>query len=149
MNKSYRRGQISRIIREQNIHTQEDLAAELEKQSIQVSQVTLSRDLRDMGVVKTAHGYREMDGLDESRDPMGHVYRVIDELLQDVRPAQNLLVLKTGPGNANALAAALDQARWPEVVGTLAGDDTVLVVTPDAESAQELRRRLRGEVVEQ
>jgi transcriptional regulator of arginine metabolism len=61
--------------------------------------------------------------------------------LLDVRLAQNLLVLKTPPANANALAAALDRADWPEVTGTIAGDDTVLVVAPDKKTAESLRDR--------
>jgi transcriptional regulator of arginine metabolism len=64
--------------------------------------------------------------------------------LQDVRIAQNLIVLRTSPGNANALAVALDQADWPEIVGTLAGDDTVLIVAPDSGTADRLRRKLLG-----
>ena len=58
--------------------------------------------------------------------------------------AQNLIVLRTSPGNANALAVALDKQAWPEVVGTLAGDDTILVVTPDANTAAKLRQKLIG-----
>jgi transcriptional regulator of arginine metabolism len=56
--------------------------------------------------------------------------------------AQNLLVLQTSPGNANALAVALDRAGWPEIVGTIAGDDTILVVAPDADAAAKLRAKL-------
>ena len=63
------------------------------------------------------------------------------EVLRDVRQAQNLLVLRTPPANANALAAALDHADWPEVTGTIAGDDTVLVVAPDVKTADALRAK--------
>jgi transcriptional regulator of arginine metabolism len=63
------------------------------------------------------------------------------EVLRDIRQAQNLLVLRTPAGNANALAAALDQADWAEVTGTIAGDDTVLVVAPDVKTADALRAR--------
>jgi transcriptional regulator of arginine metabolism len=69
---------------------------------------------------------------------------VVGELLQDVRAAQNLLVLKTSPGNANALAVALDNEDWSEIVGTIAGDDTVLIVAPDTETAEKLRKKLLG-----
>ncbi len=68
------------------------------------------------------------------------------EFLQDVRVAQNLIVLRTSPGNANALAVALDQADWPEIVGTIAGDDTMLIVAPDTGTADRLRRKLFGYV---
>ena len=68
--------------------------------------------------------------------------RAVEEFLRDMRLAQNLLVLKTDPGNANALAVALDHAPWPEVVGTIAGDDTVLVIAPDRAGARRLQRTL-------
>jgi transcriptional regulator of arginine metabolism len=66
------------------------------------------------------------------------------EFLRDARVAQNLIVLRTSPGNANALAVALDNQELPEVVGTLAGDDTVLVVAPDSHTAAKLRDKLLG-----
>jgi transcriptional regulator of arginine metabolism len=69
---------------------------------------------------------------------------VAAELLQDARVAQNLVVLRTSPGNANALAVALDKEDWPDVVGTIAGDDTILVVAPDASAAEKLRKKLLG-----
>ncbi|MEK7408236.1 MAG: ArgR family transcriptional regulator, partial [Acidobacteriota bacterium] len=64
------------------------------------------------------------------------------EFLQDVRSAQNLVVLKTSPGHANSVAVALDREEWPEVTGTVAGDDTILVVAPDAPTAESVRRKL-------
>jgi transcriptional regulator of arginine metabolism len=70
------------------------------------------------------------------------VAAIAREVLRDIRQAHNLLVLKTPPANANALAAALDHADWPEVTGTIAGDDTVLVVAPDVKTADALRARL-------
>jgi transcriptional regulator of arginine metabolism len=66
------------------------------------------------------------------------------EFLQDARTAQNLVVLRTSPGNANALAATLDKMEWPEVVGTIAGDDTILLVAPDPGTATKLRQKLLG-----
>ncbi len=142
MNKSFRQGQIRQIIRGGNLHTQEELAAALEAQGVRATQVTLSRDMREMGIVKTADGYRELGALGEGAASDQDARQALAEFLRDVRLAQNLLVLKTDPGNANALAVALDRARWPEVVGTIAGDDTVLVVAPDSPSAEILRQRL-------
>jgi transcriptional regulator of arginine metabolism len=143
MNKAYRQGQIRNIIRSRNVHTQEELAQALDQIGIHATQVTLSRDMREMGIVKTPEGYREIGALDE-RPPAGeeHARRAVEEFLRDIRVAQNLLVLKTDPGNANPLAVALDRAAWPEVVGTIAGDDTVLVVAPDAAAARALEERL-------
>ena len=142
MNKGFRQGQLQKIIRSRNVHTQEELAAALEKQGVRATQVTLSRDLRELRIVKTAGGYREMTAVEDAADSDRHACRAVEEFLRDVRQAQNLLVLKTAPGNANALAVALDRAPWPEVAGTIAGDDTVLVVAPDAASAEALGARL-------
>jgi transcriptional regulator of arginine metabolism len=139
MNKTFRQGQILKLIRAKRILTQEDLAHEL-KQSygIQTTQVTLSRDIRELGLVKTHEGYRQVAA--QAAGPA--LATVVAEFLQDARVAQNLIVLRTSPGNANALAVALDKESWPEVVGTLAGDDTVLVVAPDAHTAVKLREKL-------
>jgi transcriptional regulator of arginine metabolism len=140
MNKTYRQGQILKLIGAKAVHTQEDLARELrESYGVPATQVTLSRDIRELGLVKTPRGYRQVavQAAPELADVAG-------ELLQDVRQAQNLLVLKTAPGNANALAVAIDAENMPEVVGTIAGDDTILLIAPDSAAAEELRRRFLG-----
>lgn len=145
MNKAFRQGQIRNIIRTRPVHTQEELAEALQALGIPATQVTLSRDIRELGIVKTGDGYREIDALEESpKTDEDDARRAVEEFLRDIRLAQNLLVLKTDPGNANPLAVALDRAPWPEVVGTIAGDDTVLVVTPDPPAAQALQSRLNG-----
>jgi transcriptional regulator of arginine metabolism len=141
MNKAFRQGQILKLIRNKRILTQEDLARELKhSQNIDTTQVTLSRDVRELGLLKTPEGYRQVDATSAGPD----LAMVLGEFLQDVRAAQNLIVLKTSPGNANALAVALDNADWPEIVGTIAGDDTILVVTPDTGAAAKLRTKLLG-----
>ncbi len=140
MNKSYRHGQILKLIRSTQINTQDDLARTLEeKYAIHATQVTLSRDMRELGLVKTPEGYRQVG---PASGP--ELATIASEFLQDVRSAQNLLVLRTSPAHASTLAVALDEAEWPEVVGTIAGDDTVLVIAPDTKTAAELRERLLG-----
>ena len=134
MSKAYRQGQILRLIRSKRIVTQEELARELEEVGIAATQVTLSRDIRDLLLVKTKEGYKEL-APGETRPDLS---TMIVEFLRDIRSAQNLVVLKTAPGNANALAAALDNEQWPEVVGTIAGDDTILVIAPDKTTAGKL-----------
>ena len=138
MNKSFRQGQILKLIRSRAVHTQDELAAELKREfNIHATQVTLSRDMRELGLVKTPEGYRQVAA------PSGPDFGTIaSEFLWDVRLAQNMIVLKTSPGHANTIAVALDQEEWPEVVGTIAGDDTILVVTPDAPTAAALRDKL-------
>ncbi|MCW5982272.1 MAG: ArgR family transcriptional regulator [Bryobacteraceae bacterium] len=137
MNKSYRQGQILKLIQGRSILTQEQLAQELEGLGIRATQVTLSRDVRELGLVKTASGYRQVAVA--AGPPLA---TVAAEFLRDIRVAQNLVVLKTSPGNANTLAAALDREEWPEVVGTLAGDDTILVVAPDGRTSEAIRDKL-------
>lgn len=139
MNKTFRQGQILNLIRGKSILTQDDLARELkDTYGIRATQVTLSRDIRELGLLKTPDGYRQVAAAPAGPD----LGTITNEFLQDVRVAQNLIVLTTSPGNANTLAAALDRQQWPEIVGTLAGDDTILVVTPDNPAAAKLRDRL-------
>ncbi len=141
MNKSFRQGQILKLIRKKEICTQDELAKELGLLGIAATQVTLSRDIRDLGLVKTSDGYRQLPTTINSRLDLANV---AEEYLQDIRTAQNLVVLRTSPGNANTLAIALDNEELDEVVGTVAGDDTVLVITPDPDAAARFRQRMLG-----
>jgi transcriptional regulator of arginine metabolism len=141
MNKAFRQGQILKVIRNKRILTQEDLARELKESfGLDTTQVTLSRDVRELGLLKTQDGYAQVSAASSGPD----LATVVGELLQDARAAQNLIVLRTSPGNANALAVALDNENLPEIVGTIAGDDTVLIVAPDSATADKLRKKLLG-----
>lgn len=141
MNKSYRQSQIVKLIRARNLHTQDELARALRALKIPATQVTLSRDIKELGLIKTPSGYSQVSADVAATPPGPDVATLAREVLRDIRQAQNLLVLRTPPANANALAAALDHADWPEVTGTIAGDDTVLVVAPDVKTADLLRAR--------
>lgn len=154
MIKHYRQEQILKLVRSEAIHTQEELAEKLRRLGLRSTQVTLSRDIHELGLAKTPDGYRELNPpllrpngalaapslprVAESR----HLKRIAGEVLRDVRQAQNLLVLKTDPGNAQPLALALDQENWTEVVGTIAGDDTIMAVCPSKRSAASARTKL-------
>ena len=140
MTKSYRQGQILKLIRGKRIVTQEELAAELKNLGIAATQVTLSRDIRDLRLVKTRGGYQEM--AEEEHGPQFALLAA--EFLRDVLRAQNLVVLKTDPGHANSVAVALDREGWPEIVGTIAGDDTICVITPDTPTAESVQEKLLG-----
>jgi transcriptional regulator of arginine metabolism len=138
MTKSFRHGQILKLIRSRNVSTQDELARALREQGIDATQVTLSRDVRELGLVKTADGYRELE-----RDASNlHFATLAGEFLRDVRLAQNQVVLKTAPGHASSVAVALDDEEWPEVVGTIAGDDTILVICKESSTAGEVRTKL-------
>ena len=140
MSKSYRQGQILKVVRSKSILTQDELAEELRALGISATQVTLSRDIRDLRLVKTREGYKEM--AEEEKGPEFPLLAA--EFVLDVRCAQNLVVLKTAPGHANSVAVALDQEEWPEVVGTIAGDDTMLIIAPDRETAEVIQEKLMG-----
>jgi transcriptional regulator of arginine metabolism len=140
VNKTYRQGQILRLIKTKRIHTQDQLAHELGVSGISATQVTLSRDIRELGLVKTPEGYRQV----ESPTSGPGIGAMAAEFLWDAVVAQNLVVLKTAPGHASSVAISLDQEDWPDVVGTIAGDDTILVVCPDNPTALTLQRKLMG-----
>jgi len=138
MSKSYRHGQILKLIRSGRIFTQEELAQSLKKLGILTTQVTLSRDIHELRLVKTHEGYVEM-----AAEGAGLQFRTLAaEFLLDVRAAQNLVVLKTAPGHANSVAVALDSEQWPDIAGTIAGDDTILVIAPDSATATRIRKKL-------
>jgi transcriptional regulator of arginine metabolism len=140
MTKSFRHGQILKLVRGRRLSTQEELARALKERGIDATQVTLSRDMRELGLVKTPDGYREL----ATDSPGLQFTSLASEFLQDVRLAQNQVVLKTAPGHASSVAVALDDAEWPEVVGTIAGDDTILVICSDSVTAEALRTKLMG-----
>ena len=142
MNTSFRQGQILRLIRQKPVHTQEELARELAKVGIQTTQVTLSRDLKKLGLAKTPQGYVQLETTPTAEEREAAFAGMAAEFLQEVRVAQFMVVLKTPPGKANALAVELDEEDWPDVVGTVAGDDTILIVTPDTTAAQRLGKKL-------
>lgn len=140
MNKTYRQGQILKVVRSKRVYTQDELAQELKAEGIVATQVTLSRDIRDLGLAKTAQGYQELGVAVAEKSKQGFENFGI-EFVTDVKSAQNLVVLRTTPGNASTVAVTLDAEGWPEIVGTVAGDDTILVVAPDNAMAEQLKEK--------
>lgn len=127
---------ILRAVRERRIRSQAELQARLARAGLEVNQATLSRDLRAMGVVKSPRGYElPAEGGGAAEDSAVALFQAVSAWLSSARVAQNQIVLRTPPGGASPLAVALDRAGWSRVVGTIAGDDTVLVVCEDARSA--------------
>jgi transcriptional regulator of arginine metabolism len=110
---------------------------------VRVTQATLSRDFRELKLVKTADGYRPLStaAADEA-SPLPTFSHALKEFLLDIRQAQNMLVLKTPPGGAQPLAAAVDAEHWKEIAGTLAGDDTVLIITSSRSACGAVRKRM-------
>jgi transcriptional regulator of arginine metabolism len=140
--KTFRHGQILRLVTDQQIANQEELRRRLAAQKLRVTQATLSRDLQELRLVKTHEGYKQPSALPEEPAPLPPLARALGEFLLDVRPAENLLVLKTPPGGAQPLAAAVDAAKFPEIAGTIAGDDTVLIITPSKKTRESLQKEI-------
>jgi len=141
--KRFRQGQILNLLARMQVANQDALRRQLIRRGLNVTQATLSRDLRELKLVKTADGYRPLAAMVEEAPAVSNLARAVSEFLVDIRPAQNLLVLKTPPGGAQPLAAAIDAERWNEIAGTLAGDDTILIVTPSRSARAALEKRLR------
>ncbi len=142
MTKQLRHETILRLVRQRSVPNQQVLRQELEKNGITTTQATLSRDLSELGLVKTSEGYKLPAQLGETLHASNtELKRVLREFMREATAANNLLVVKTPVGSANALGIALDKASLPEVVGTVAGDDTILVVTRSAATARSLRKK--------
>ena len=137
--KKFRQGQILKVIGSEAISSQDELRRRLHHLGMRVTQATLSRDLQDLHLVKTTSGYKPLDA---DEPPPAALERALREFLTDLRPAQNLLVLKTPPGGAQPIARALDVERWKEISGTIAGDDTVLIITPSSRTRLIVQKRM-------
>ncbi|HTC45803.1 MAG TPA: hypothetical protein VK722_00655 [Candidatus Aquilonibacter sp.] len=142
MNKALRQRAVLDVLRQGPISNQDDLQRALRKRGFKVGQATLSRDIHDLNLSKTASGYALPQGEGAAGLALPPVQRLVREFVLDVRPAQNLLVLKTIVGSAQPVAAALDEQGWEETVGTIAGDDTILIVCPDREKAKTVAKRI-------
>ena len=142
---SERRSAIEAIVDSEVVSTQEDLRRHLRERGFEVSQSTLSRDIRRLGLVKrpAADGRlfytRPRAGTPGEARALG---RLLPDLMREAVPSGQMLVVKTLTGAAQTVAAALDEAAWPELVGTVAGDDTVLIVLRSETSAAALADRL-------
>ena len=144
--RAHRQGVIRSILKSAQPRSQAEMVRRLRSAGIRVTQSTLSRDLKNLGLLKGPSGYREAG--DATAVTTGgrteEMERMMRSYLTGVAVAGNLVVLRTSPGLAHGLGVALDRADVPEAVGTVAGDDTLFVATPDPTRARGLERRLRG-----
>jgi transcriptional regulator of arginine metabolism len=138
---------IRQVVDQEPVHSQEELRQRLAAMGFVVTQATLSRDIKELGLVK-----RSSDGAYQGAGSADHgsaasaavaLSRALGEFLISVDAAQNLVVVKTGPGQAQLLGLAIDRARLPDVVGTIAGDDTILVICREGRCAQTTRNTLQ------
>ncbi len=140
--KRLRQNRVLQLIAKEPMLTQEHLAHRLAQQGLKVTQATLSRDIKELRLVKTPEGYRTA-ATGESAPPLPSLGHLLREFVVELREAQNLLVIKTPAGSAQPVAAALDAAGWPELVGTLAGDDTILAVSSSRKASRMLSKKIR------
>ncbi len=129
--KAQRQQAILRLIRQRPVSTQEELAAFLAEQGLEVTQATVSRDIRELRLVKVAEGggYRYAEPPQAPpADAYGRVRRAFAEFVLTIEYSGNMIVVKTSPGTANAVAASIDEAGFATVLATLAGDDVVLII---------------------
>ncbi len=144
MSKLSRHKAILELLEQGPISSQEELQKLLHPRGFDAGQATLSRDIRELGLVKSSGGY-SLPGREASGETdLPSVSRLVREFVTSVRTAQNLLVTKTSVGSAQPVAAALDEENWPEAIGTVAGDDTILIVCENKRAAGRLADRIQG-----
>jgi transcriptional regulator of arginine metabolism len=145
--KQLRQGAIRDLVGQRPLRTQQELAAALRERGFRATQATISRDVAELGLVKASREGAQVYALPPrllDPEPSGEerVAKLLKELPVEIREAGLLLVLRTLPGSAHAIAAALDRARWREVVGSVAGDDTVLCVFANNATAKRFQHHL-------
>ena len=136
-----RRTMLAKIIREQVVGRQTELVAMLRKQGLVATQSSVSRDLRELGVAKRGDRYMLPEASAAPRSDFSSLKQFVNALHT---AGTNLTVLKTAVGSAQSVAVAIDTARWPEVVGTISGDDTIFIATNDTRGQQRLIERLHS-----
>lgn len=149
MDKNKRQQQLLEIVTKIEVNTQEELIKLLEAQGIKVTQATVSRDIKELGLIKTSgkvKKYRYARVHDKQHDSI-KLLSLFKTAVISIEPAQNLVVVKTLTGNGGAVAATIDAQGIEEIVGTLAGDDTVLVVTQNNENAEKVCQDLNDLIV--
>jgi transcriptional regulator of arginine metabolism len=143
--KPRRQDAILDIIEREPLHSQEQLRRRLQKVGFQTTQATISRDIKELGLLKRAGdgAYQRPGAGNENPDTVKNALeRLSAEFLRRVDRVQQLVVVRTGAGQAQALALAIDRARLPETVGTIAGDDTILIIAKDGRRAAQVVKRL-------
>jgi transcriptional regulator of arginine metabolism len=145
--KQLRQRAIRDLVEQRVLRTQQELAGALRERGYRTTQATISRDVAELGLVKenrdgTAAYALPPRLIEAESSGEDRLRALLKDLPVDFRQSGLLLVIRTLPGSAHAIAAALDRARWPEVAGSIAGDDTVFVAFPDRGALQRVRRRL-------
>jgi transcriptional regulator of arginine metabolism len=145
--KDRRQRAILTLVATRPVHSQDELVVLLHRKGFVVTQATVSRDVKELGLAKVAIKSERGEEIFKYVVPSGAVnyvsrlHRAISELVTTVEGSVNLIVLRTPPGSAMIVAMAIDEAAWPEVLGTIGGDDTILVIVHSAEEMPHVRQR--------
>ena len=145
MNKGQRHIRIRDIIAKNDIETQDDLVFQLKAAGYNVTQATVSRDIKELHLVKVplADGrYKYSLPADQRFNPVQKLHRALADAFISIDGASHFLVMKAIPGNANAIAALIDQLDWDEILGTISGDDTILIMCRSEENREAIKNRL-------
>ncbi len=145
--KQLRQRAIRDVVTARPVRTQQELAVALRERGYRATQATISRDVAELGLVKVARDGVQAYALpqrlvDAETSGEERLRALLRDLPVELREAGPLLVIRTLPGSAHAIAAALDRARWPEVAGSIGGDDTVFVAVPDRPALARIKGRL-------
>lgn len=142
--KNRRQRRILEIVSNETIGTQKELAERLQQEGFETTQATISRDIKELLLVKVNIGGDRYKYVIAQETPVtdAKLRMVLREFILSYDYSENLLILNTAPGNANTVASAIDRARWPQVIGTLAGDDTVMLVIKPKEAVQEVVEKI-------
>jgi len=145
--KQLRQRAIRDLVDQRPIRTQQELAAALRERGFRTTQATVSRDVAELGLVKASRDGAQVYALpprliEAEVSGEDRLRRLLRDLPAEIREAGLLLIVQTLPGSAHAIAAALDRARWPEVVGSIAGDDTVFIALSDRAALRRVKQRL-------
>lgn len=148
--KMTRHAKIKEIIDKNKIETQEDLAAALRSEGIEVTQATVSRDIKELMLVKVpdANGHYHYAYPKEHNMLLtpGRLERTFQDSIVSVKSTDNMVVVRTLPGTAQAVAYAIDYMKWPEILGTIAGDDTVFIAVANKEGIGILMHRFKNHI---
>ncbi|GGH97778.1 MULTISPECIES: transcriptional regulator AhrC/ArgR [Mammaliicoccus] len=144
-NKTMRQIKIREIISNEQIETQEELVKRLNEYDLNITQATISRDIKELQLIKVpapSGQYIYSLPRDRKYHPIDKLGRYLMDSFVKIDGADNLLVLKTLPGNAQSIGAIIDQIDWSEVIGTICGDDTCLIICKDKEAAEVITDRI-------
>ncbi|WP_202076734.1 transcriptional regulator AhrC/ArgR [Caldalkalibacillus salinus] len=144
MNKSQRHIRIREIIAKNDIETQDDLVDQLRAAGFNVTQATVSRDIKELSLIKVPlmNGrYKYSLPADQRYNPLQKLSRVLVDSFVSVDHTENLIVIKTLPGNANTVGVLIDHLDWDDIMGNISGDDTILIICKDKNDTQKIVQR--------